>query len=232
MESPGSLTFEVQDVPAIVAVARKHGLVTLIDNTWATPLYFPVIALGVDLSIIACTKYVVGHSDAMIGSVTSGPATWNDLRLTGQVLGQHVGPDDAWLALRGLRTLDVRMSRHRDSALEIAHWLRARPEVASVLHPALPDCPGHEFFNRDFLGSSGLFSFTLGRGDPDIFVDALRHFGIGYSWGGFESLALPADPARCRSVKPWKGGPVIRLQIGLEDVRNLIDDLHQALRVL
>jgi cystathionine beta-lyase len=230
MESPGSLTFEVQDVPAIVSVAKKHGLVTLIDNTWATPLYLPVIAMGVDLSIIACTKYIVGHSDAMIGSVTSGPATWNGLRVTGQVLGQHVGPDDAWLALRGLRTLDVRMARHRDSALEIALWLDARPEVASVLHPAIPSCPGHQFFKRDFLGSSGLFSFTLASGDPDKCVDALRHFGIGYSWGGFESLALPANPARCRSVNRWTGPPVIRLQIGLEDVADLIDDLSQALK--
>jgi cystathionine beta-lyase len=228
MESPGSLTFEVQDISAIVAVAKKRDLVTLIDNTWATPLYLPVIAMGVDLSIIACTKYIVGHSDAMIGSVTSAAETWNDLRLTGQVLGQHVGPDDAWLALRGLRTLDVRMARHRDSALEIAQWLHARPDVGAVLHPALPECPGHEFFQRDFLGSSGLFSFTLGRGNADAFVDALRHFGIGYSWGGFESLALPANPARCRSVNPWRGPPVIRLQIGLENVRDLIDDLHQA----
>jgi cystathionine beta-lyase len=228
MESPGSLTFEVQDVPAIVAVAKSRGLVTLIDNTWATPLYLPVIGVGVDLSIIACTKYIVGHSDAMIGSVTSSAATWNDLRQTAQVLGQHVGPDDAWLATRGLRTLDVRLARHRDSALEIARWLRARPEVGSVLHPGIADCPGHEFFQRDFLGSSGLFSFTLARGSADHFIDALRHFGIGYSWGGFESLALPSDPSRCRSVNPWKGGPVIRLQIGLEDVRDLIDDLRQA----
>ncbi|CAN5209326.1 cystathionine beta-lyase [soil metagenome] len=228
MESPGSLTFEVQDVPAIVAVARKHGLVTLIDNTWATSLYLPVIGMGVDLSIVACTKYIVGHSDAMVGSVTSARATWNDLRLTAQVLGQHVGPDDAWLALRGLRTLDVRLARHRDSALEIAQWLSTRTEVGSVMHPALPGSPGHEIFQRDFLGSSGLFSFSLASGNADRFVDALQHFGIGYSWGGFESLALPADPGRCRSVNRWTAGPLIRLQIGLEDVLDLIDDLKQA----
>jgi cystathionine beta-lyase len=164
----------------------------------------------------------------MIGSVTSAPVTWNDLRLTAQVLGQHVGPDDAWLAARGLRTLDVRLARHRDSALEIAHWLRARADVGSVLHPGIPECPGHEIFQRDFLGSTGLFSFTLAHGSADTFVDALCHFGIGYSWGGFESLALPSDPARCRSVNRWTGGPVVRLQIGLEDVRDLIDDLGQA----
>jgi cystathionine beta-lyase len=232
MESPGSLTFEVQDVPAIVAVARNRGLVTLIDNTWATPLYFPVIAMGVDLSIIACTKYIVGHSDAMVGSVTSGASTWNDLRLTSQVLGQHVGPDDAWLATRGLRTLDVRLARHRDSAMEIAEWLMGQPAVGSVLHPGIPGSVGHEFFKRDFLGSTGLFSFTLARGNPEALVDALRNFGIGYSWGGFESLALPSDPNRCRSVNPWTQGPVIRLQIGLEDVGDLIDDLSNALRVI
>ncbi len=229
MESPGSLTFEVQDVPAIVAVAKTHGLITLIDNTWATPLYLPVIGMGIDLSIIACTKYIVGHSDAMLGSVTSSAATWDALRLTAQVLGQCVSPDDAYLAARGLRTLDVRLARHGDSALEIAHWLKAQTKVARVLHPALPDCPGHEIFSRDFRGATGLFGFTLAEGDANRLVDALTHFGIGYSWGGYESLALPTDPARCRSAVPWTQGTVIRLQIGLEDVRDLIDDLAQAI---
>lgn len=232
MESPGSLTFEVQDVPAIVAVAKKHDLITLIDNTWATPLYFPVIGLGIDLSIIACTKYIVGHSDAMIGSVTSAARTWQDLRLTAQVLGQTVSPDDAYLATRGLRTLDVRLARHRDSALEIAHWLREQPQVARVLHPALPDCPGHEVFTRDFRGSTGLFSFVLHDDSAAVaarVVDALRHFGIGYSWGGYESLAIPSEPSRCRSAVPWAGRSLIRLNIGLEDVGDLIEDLSQAL---
>lgn len=229
MESPGSLTFEVQDVPAIVAVAKAHGLVTLIDNTWATPLYLPAMAMGVDLSIVACTKYIVGHSDAMLGSVTSSAATWEALRLTAQVLGQCVSPDDAYLAARGLRTLDVRLARHRDSALEIAHWLKTHPKVARVLHPALPDCPGHEIFARDFRGATGLFGFTLASGNANQLVDALKHFGIGYSWGGYESLALPTDPARCRTAVPWADGTVIRLQIGLEDVRDLIADLSQAL---
>ncbi len=229
MESPGSLTFEVQDMPAIVAVAKKHGLVTLIDNTWATPLFLPTAAMGIDLSIIACTKYVVGHSDVMIGSVTASAATWDDLRATAQVLGQYVSPDDAYLALRGLRTLEVRLRQHQAAALEIAHWLRTRPEVAQVLHPALPECPGHAFFKRDFSGSTGLFSFTLAQGDPYKLVDALAHFGIGYSWGGFESLAVPANPALFRSSTRWEGGTVIRLSIGLEDVRDLIDDLGQAI---
>lgn len=232
MESPGSLTFEVQDVPAIVAVAKTHGLITLIDNTWATPLYFPVIGLGIDLSIIACTKYIVGHSDTMIGSVTSGAATWQDLRLTAQVLGQTVSPDDAYLATRGLRTLDVRLARHRDSALEIARWLNEQPQVARVLHPAMPDCPGHELFKRDFRGGTGLFSFVLkddSRAAAEKLVDALQHFGIGYSWGGYESLAIPSDPARCRTATPWQGQSVIRLNIGLEDTADLINDLSQAL---
>ena len=232
MESPGSLTFEVQDVPAIVAVAKARGLVTLIDNTWATPLCLPAIALGVDLSIIACTKYIVGHSDVMLGSVTSGAATWDALRVTAQVLGFCVSPDDAFLAARGLRTLDVRLLRHRESALEIAHWLKTHPKVARVLHPALPDCPGHALFVRDFRGATGLFGFILTDNSPAAaarVVDALKHFGIGYSWGGFESLALPTEPARCRSAVPWTGGTVIRLQIGLEDVRDLTSDLAQAL---
>ncbi len=232
MESPGSLTFEVQDVPAIVAVAKAHGLTTLIDNTWATPLSLPVMAMGVDLSIIACTKYIVGHSDVMLGSVTANSASWDILRTTAQVLGTCVSPDDAFLAARGLRTLDVRMQRHGASALTIARWLQGQPQVARVLHPALADDPGHAIFARDFRGSAGLFGFILH--DPSApaaarVVDALRHFGIGYSWGGYESLAIPTDPARCRTATPWCGGRVIRLSIGLEDVGDLIDDLAQAL---
>ncbi len=229
MESPGSLTFEVQDVPAIVAVARKRGLVTLIDNTWATPLFLPTVAMGVDLSIIACTKYIVGHSDVMIGSVTASAARWETLRDTAQVLGQCVSPDDAFLATRGLRTLDVRLRQHQASALEIAHWLRAHPRVAQVLHPAMPECPGHAIFKRDFSGSTGLFGFTLASGDAARLVDTLEHFGIGYSWGGYESLAIPVEPARCRTATTWDSGTVIRLSIGLEDVRDLIDDLSQAI---
>jgi cysteine-S-conjugate beta-lyase len=229
MESPGSLTFEVQDVPAIVAVAKKHGLITLIDNTWATPLYLQTAALDIDLSIIACTKYIVGHSDVMIGSVTALSGVWEALRDTAQVLGHCVSPDDAYLATRGLRTLAVRLRQHQESALEIAHWLRAQPQIGRVLHPALPECPGHALFERDFKGSTGLFGCTLASGDPHRLVDALQHFGIGYSWGGYESLAVPVEPSRCRTATTWNGGTVIRLSVGLEDVRDLIDDLSQAL---
>lgn len=233
MESPGSLTFEVQDVPAIVAVAKARGLVTLIDNTWATPLLLPALGLGVDLSIIACTKYIVGHSDVMAGSVTANSAHWEDLRRVAQQLGQYLSPDDAWLAARGLRTLDVRMQRHQESALRIAHWLAGQKGVARVLHPALPSCPGHELWKRDFSGASGLFSFVLNGGSNRAraaLIDGLAHFGIGYSWGGFESLALPVDPQKHRSVTPWKAeGPVVRLQIGLEDADDLIADLAAGL---
>ena len=233
MESPGSLTLEVQDVPAIVAVAKARGIVTMIDNSWATPLFFKTMAHGVDLSIIACTKYIVGHSDAMIGSVTANAAQWKALRLTTQQLGHHVGPDDAWLASRGLRTLEVRMQRHQESAFKIAHWLTEQPEVARVLHPALPGCPGHALWQRDFSGAAGLFSFILDGGDAAAcaaLIDGLDHFGIGYSWGGFESLALPVDPVPIRTATRWQAeGPVVRLQIGLEDADDLVADLAAGL---
>jgi cysteine-S-conjugate beta-lyase len=234
MESPGSLTFEVQDVPAIVAVAKAHGLVTLADNTWATSMLFTPLLHGVDLSILACTKYIVGHSDVMAGAVTANAATWPTLRHCAQQLGQYLSPDDAWLASRGLRTLDVRMERHQASALKIAHWLKAWPEVARVLHPALPDCPGHEVWTRDFAGSSGLFSFVLKGGSDTAraaLIDGLAHFGIGFSWGGFESLAIPVNPAKHRSATVWQAeGPVVRLQIGLEDTGDLIADLAEGLK--
>lgn len=233
MESPGSLTFEVQDVPAIVAAAKARGVTTLIDNTWATPLLFPVIELGVDLSILACTKYIVGHSDVMLGSVTAAPSHWDRLRDTSFALGQTASPDDAWLGARGLRTMAVRLKHHGAAALEIARWLDTRPEVAGVLHPALPSCPGHELFVRDFKGASGLFSFVLNGGTEAsraALIDGLELFGIGYSWGGFESLAIPIDPQRYRSATRWEAeGLAVRLQIGLEDPADLIADLAAGL---
>lgn len=235
MESPGSLTFEVQDVPAICHVARSRGVVTILDNTWATPLFFPAMAAGVDLAVLACTKYVVGHSDVMLGSVTATEACWDRLTRTARAFGQHVGPDDAYLAARGLRTLGVRLRQHEASGLRIARWLHEQPQVARVLHPALSGCPGHDLWRRDFLGASGLFSIVLkggGEAQRARFVDGLRHFGIGYSWGGFESLALPADPGRLRTATPWDAeGPLVRLHIGLEDPEDLIADLAQGLAV-
>ena len=233
MESPGSLTFEVQDVPAIVAAAKARGVATVIDNTWATPLLLPAIAMGVDYSILACTKYVVGHSDVMLGSVTAGPGRYAALRDTSYQLGQTASPDDAWLGSRGLRTMAVRLKQHEASALEIARWLETRPEVAQVLHPALPSHPGHDLWVRDFRGASGLFSFALKDGDEAsraALIDTLAHFGIGYSWGGFESLAIPVDPAKHRSATtPDFAGPLVRLQIGLEDTGDLIADLERGL---
>lgn len=232
LENPGSLTFEVQDVPAFATEAKKRGVVTLLDNTWATPFFYTALDKGVDMTILAATKYIVGHSDVMIGSVTTTKPHWAKLRQTAQQLGQVVSPDDAWLANRGLRTLAVRMKAHEASALKIAHWLNDRPEVEVVLHPALPDCPGHDIWKRDFTGSAGLFSFVL-KGSNDTaaaFVDALELFGIGYSWGGFESLAIPVHPENCRSVVPWnKDRTLVRLQIGLEDVDDLIADIEAAL---
>jgi cystathionine beta-lyase len=233
MESPGSLSFEVQDVPAIVAAAKARGVTTLIDNTWATPLLFPAIGMGVDLTILACTKYVVGHSDVMLGSVTAAPGHFDRLRDTSFQLGQVASPDDCWLGSRGLRTMAVRLKQHEASALKIARWLGEQPQVATVLHPALPSCPGHELFLRDFKGSSGLFSFVLsggGEAERAALIDGLDLFGIGYSWGGFESLALPVDPQRYRSVtRRSDAGPIVRLQIGLEDPDDLIADLAAGL---
>ncbi|MBA2919013.1 cystathionine beta-lyase [Sphingomonas sp. MAH-20] len=234
MESPGSLTFEVQDVPAICAAAKARGATTLLDNTWATPLYFPAIEKGVDLSILACTKYVVGHSDAMLGSVTAAPFAWARLRQATYQLGQHAAPDDAWLGSRGLRTMGVRLAQHQANALKVARWLAEQPQVARVLHPALPGCPGHELWARDFSGASGLFSIVLnGGGDAAraAMIDSLELFGIGYSWGGFESLVVPADPQRMRTVVPWAAeGPLVRLHVGLEDPDDLIADLANGLR--
>jgi len=233
LESPGSLTFEVQDIPAITAWARANGIVTLMDNTWATPLYFPAMARGVDIAILACTKYIVGHSDVMMGSVTANAQWFGKVRQTAYLFGQMVSPDDAWLAARGLRTLGVRLAQHRDGALAVARWLKDQPEVARVLHPALPDCPGHDLWRRDFSGSTGLFSFVLDGGDEAArvaLIDGLAHFGIGYSWGGFESLALPVDPARYRTARRWAAeGPAVRLHIGLEDSADLIADLAAGL---
>jgi cystathionine beta-lyase len=229
LESPGSLTMEVQDVPGICAVARERGIVTLLDNTWASPLLFPALAAGVDISILALSKYVGGHSDVMIGSATAGADHFPRLQKTCWDLGHAVSPDDAWLASRGLRTLGVRLKQHEENALAVAHWVKARPEVGLVLHPALPDCPGHEIWKRDFSGSSGLFSFELKDADAQsraAFVDSLKLFGIGFSWGGYESLVLPVDPVRKASKAPAPN--LVRLHVGLEDPEDLIADLEAA----
>ena len=233
LESPGSLTMEVQDVPGICRVARERGVVTLIDNTWATPLLFPAISAGVDISILAATKYVGGHADVMLGSVTATAEHFQRIQVLGWDLGHSVSPDDAWLGSRGLRTMAVRLKQHEEGALRVAKWLKERPEVGLVLHPALPDCPGHENWKRDFKGSSGLFTFELKDVDNKgcaAFVDSLELFGIGYSWGGYESLAIPVDPIRTVSKPP--AANLVRLHIGLEDPEDLIEDLERALAKL
>ena len=229
LESPGSLTMEVQDVPAICAVARERGIVTLLDNTWATPLLFPAIAAGVDVSILAATKYVGGHADVMLGSATVNEKYFERIQAETWDLGLAVSPDDAWLGSRGLRTMGIRLKQHEESALKVAQWLKERPEVGLVLHPALGDCPGHEHWQRDFKGSSGLFSFELKGADKAArakFIDSLERFGIGYSWGGYESLVLPIDPVRTVSKPPARN--LVRLHIGLEDADDLIADLDSG----
>jgi cystathionine beta-lyase len=220
---------EVQDVPAICAVAHERGIVTLLDNTWATPLFFPAIAAGVDISVLAATKYVGGHADVMIGAATATKDHYPRLQKTSWDLGHALSPDDAWLGSRGLRTMGLRLKQHESSALKIAEWLKQRAEVGLVLHPALPDCPGHDLWKRDFKGSSGLFTFEL-KGDPKAFVDSLTLFGIGFSWGGYESLALPVHPHRTASKPPAEN--LVRLHVGLEDPDDLIEDLSEAIRTL
>lgn len=233
LESPGSLTMEVCDISALAAIARKRGAAVMIDNTWATSLGFQSLRHGCDIDIQALTKHVGGHSDLMMGACTAGPEWYPRLRETAQLLGHVVSPDDAALALRGLRTMAVRLERGMTSALEIAEWLRSRAEVAEVLCPPLPGSPGHELWQRDFTGGCGLFSFALAEGIGDAarcrMIDALDLFGIGYSWGGFESLALPVDPARIRTATRWpKDRLLVRLSIGLEDPKDLIADLERG----
>lgn len=232
-ESPGSLTFEVQDIPAIAAAARAAGAVTIMDNTWATPLYCKPFELGVDLSVHAGTKYIVGHSDAMLGVVVANEAAWPRLADTAMQTGMSAGPDDAYLGQRGLRTMAVRLRQHQQGAMEIVAWLDQRPEIARVLYPAWPGDPGHALWKRDFTGASGLLGFELtDEASPHAraIVDGLRLFGIGSSWGGYESLALVQKPADFRTAKPWTGhGALLRLHIGLEDPADLIADLDQSI---
>jgi cystathionine beta-lyase len=230
LEAPGSLTFEMQDVPAIAAVAHRRGAMVLFDNTWATPIFFRPLEHGADLSIHAATKYLGGHSDVMLGTVAANASAWPRLKETHGSLGLHVGPDDVYLGLRGLRTLAIRLERHQASALRIARYLEARPEVARVLYPALPSHPGHALWQRDMNGASGLFSLVFdgwSEQQAKTFIDGLEHFGIGASWGGFESLAILSHPETARSATRWQPeGPLMRLHIGLEDPDDLISDLE------
>ena len=231
LESPGSLTFEVQDFPAIAQAAHEKGAAVIHDNTWATGIFFDSFAHGADLVVQAATKYPGGHSDILLGAVVANEAWWPRLRDTSRDMGQTASPDDLFLVLRGMRTLDVRLRQHEKSALEVARWLKERPEVKRVLHPALPDDPGHALWKRDFRGSSGLFGVELApcsRAQVAALLDHLEYFALGYSWGGYESLAVPANLRGARSVRPWAGGPLVRLQIGLEEPADLIADLERG----
>jgi len=236
LESPGSLTFELQDVPAIAAAAKARGAVVVMDNTWATPLYFKPLAHGVDISIQAATKYIVGHADAMLGVITTTEEHFETVKRTAHALGHAAAPDDCYLALRGLRTLAVRLARHQETGLALARWLEGRPEVARVLHPALPDDPGHSLWKRDFTGACGLFSIVLKdfpKSAVAAMLDGLELFAMGFSWGGYESLILLVYPETVRSAVPWTAsGPTLRLHAGLEDVQDLIADLERGLERL
>jgi cystathionine beta-lyase len=241
LESPGSLTMEICDIPALASAAHLHGMAVVIDNTWASPLGFAALKMGADISVMSLTKHVGGHSDAMMGSASAGADWHQKLRLRAQGLGQVTSPDDASLMLRGLRTMALRLGQETASALAIAKWLAARPEVAQVLCPMLPGAPGHALWTRDFTGGCGLFSFVLRGGTSaarDALIDALSLFGIGYSWGGFESLATPVDPAAIRTASRWPREGCypddqfgVRVSIGLEDPADLIADLNSALAV-
>jgi cystathionine beta-lyase len=232
VEAPGSQTFEMTDIPAIASVAHDRGALVIDDNTWATPLYHRSLEQGVDISMQAATKYIGGHSDIMFGTISANARAWPLIAEAIQLLGICAGPDDVFLALRGLRTLAVRLAQHHRSGMEMARWLGARPEVTGVLHPALESHPGHAVWKRDFTGASGLFSIVL-RPAPQKAVDALldtvRLFGMGYSWGGFESLVIPFDCAPYRTATKWApGGPTLRFHIGLENVDDLKADLERG----
>ncbi len=237
LESPGSLTFEVQDVPAIAEAAHRRGITVIMDNTWGTPLYFKPFAHGVDVSVQSATKYIVGHSDAMLGAISCTIEAWPKLRSSTYELGQTAGPDDVYLAQRGLRTLAVRLKQHWEAGVAIAEWIARQPEVEHVLHPALPGDPGHRIWKRDFTGACGLFGVVLNEAITDralcAMIDGLELYGIGSSWGGYESLIVPFDPREARTATQWPHkGPCFRIHAGLENVEDLIADLEAGFKRL
>ncbi len=233
VESPGSLTFEVQDLPAIAAAARARGVAVVVDNSWATPLFYRPLTLGADIVVHAGTKMFVGHSDAMFGTISANEAYWPQLARTHRRLGVAVSPDDSFLAARGLRTLAVRMKEHEARALAIARWLEQQPTVRQVFHPALPEHPDHAVWKRDFTGSGSVFAVLLEPAPREAvaaMVDDFRLFGMGYSWGGFESLCLPVHPEKIRTAVPWTAaGNLLRIHVGFEDIGDLEADLEAGL---
>lgn len=236
LESPGSLTFEMQDIAAIAHAAKAKGAVVILDNTWATPLYFKPFAHGVDVSIHAATKYIVGHSDALLGVIIANKDTFMAVKQSAALYGHHAAPDDIYLAQRGLRTMAVRLERHSANALALCDWLLTQPEVSRILNPAHPSDPGHALWRRDFAGACGLFGFVLRPAitpqQVTAFVEALALFGLGFSWGGYESLVLPVDLRGTRSATRWHDGPVVRLHAGLEHIDDLRDDLAHGFTAL
>ncbi|MBM3566847.1 MAG: cystathionine beta-lyase, partial [Alphaproteobacteria bacterium] len=232
-ESPGSLTFEVQDIPAIAEAARARGVPVAIDNTWSAGYYFQPFRHGVDISIQAATKFIAGHSDAMLGMITVRAGLYQRIKETVVATGVCAGAEECYLGLRGLRTLAARLPRHQETGLKIARWLKSRPEVARILHPALPECPGHDIWKRDFTGACGLFSVVFNdfpKAAVEAMLDGMELFGMGYSWGGYESLIIPVYPAKVRSATGWPHkGPTVRIHAGLEDPDDLIADLEAGL---
>jgi cystathionine beta-lyase len=236
VEAPGSLTFEMQDIPAIAKAAHARGLPVVMDNTWSGGVFFKPFTHGVDVSVQAATKYIVGHSDVMMGTVTTTEKYWRQVRQAASDLGANSGPEDVYLAMRGLRTIAVRMRHHQQTALKLARWLQKRPEVRQVLYPALPEDRGHALWKRDFTGASGLFGVVLQEFPVravNAMLDGMHHFGMGASWGGFESLMLPTHPETSRTATRWSpGGPTLRIHAGLEDADDLIEDLEAGFKRL